>query len=179
MFDKIFKAIRKAELGVTGAIFVSALVVLTLNVIFRRISWMPTLDWAEEYMRYCSIWVTFIGMAICAEDDLHIGVDVVYQLSPTKAKKVLKILCMFCAFVFCAAFTYASVNYALMAASNMQRSAVMRVPLSIIYLALPIGSGLSTLQYAMRLVPFIRVDHTSLEEKPIEDASEINMLELN
>ena len=61
----------------------------------------------------------------------------------------------------------------------MQRSAVMRVPLWIVYLALPIGAGLSTIQYAMRLVHFIRVDHTELEEKPIEDASELNMLELN
>ncbi len=179
VFDKVLKGIRKAELGVAGFMFISALIVLTLNVIFRRVSWMPTLDWAEEYMRYSSVWITFIGMALCAEDDSHVGVDILYQMSPTKAKKILKILCMLCALVFCAIFTYSSANYVIMAFTNMQRSAVLQWPLWIVYLSLPLGAGLSTLQYTLLTIRFIRVNHESLADKPVEDASEINMLELN
>lgn len=176
---KLFKTIRTAELVLAGFLFATALAVLTVNVFFRRIPQFPALDWAEEYMRYCSIWITFIGMAVCAEDDLHVGVDILYQMSPTKVKKVLKIVCMVMACLFCAIFTAASAKYVMMAMRNMQRSAVMRVPLWIIYLALPIGSALSTVQYLLKSIHFIRIDHHALADSAPEDADEINLLDLN
>ncbi|SFP49318.1 TRAP-type C4-dicarboxylate transport system, small permease component [Oscillibacter sp. PC13] len=178
MFKKILKGIRNAELIIAGVLFSTALVVLTLNVIFRRVSALPALDWAEEYMRYCSIWITFLGMSLCAEDDSHVGVDIFYQLSRTKARKVLKILCMMAACIFCALYSVACTNYVLMALKNMQRSAVMQVPLWIVYLSLPIGAILSTLQYALRLMFYIRVDHKELADK-VENAADINLLDLN
>lgn len=179
MVKKLLKFSHHAELVIAGVLFSTALVVLTLNVIFRRVSWLPTLDWAEEYMRYCSIWITFLGMSLCAEDDLHVGVDIVYQMSPTKAKKVLKILCMLVSCIFCALFTVACTNYVLLALKNLQRSAVMQMPLWIIYLALPIGALLSTVQYGLKFFYFIRVKHEDLADKPIEDAGDINLLNLN
>lgn len=177
--QKLLRALRKAELLLTGALFVTALCVLTVNVFFRRIPQFPALDWAEEYMRYCSIWITFIGMAVCAEDDLHVGVDIVYQMSATPVKKVLKIICMLAACIFCAMFTVASAKYVMMAMGNMQRSAVMRVPLWIVYLALPIGSALSTFQYLLKSIYFVLIDHRQLADNDKEDADDINLLDLN
>ena len=84
MLKKAIKGLRNVELIIAGCLFGAALIVLTLNVIFRRVPALPALDWAEEFMRYCSIWITFLGMAVCAEDDLHVGVDIVYQLSKTR-----------------------------------------------------------------------------------------------
>ena len=176
----LMKGLRYAEIGIAAMLFSAALVVLTLNVIFRRIPWLPTLDWAEEFMRYCSIWITFLGMALCAEKDLHVGVDIVYQVSPTKVRKVLKIICMLAAVIFCAIFTYACFNYVMMAMQNMQRSPVMQVPLWIIYSALPLGSAITTLQYALKLVESIRVRPEALADKSSEEAaSEINLLDLS
>lgn len=179
MLKKTLVCVRKAEIGVASVLFATALVVLTVNVIFRRVSWLPALNWAEEYMRYCSIWITFLGMSLCAEDDLHVGVDIVYQMSPVKAKKILKILCMLAACIFCAMYSYACGSYVMMALKNMQRSPVMQVPLWIIYLSLPIGAILSTLQYALKLVYYCRVKPEELADKPVEDAGEINLLDLN
>ncbi len=179
VLKKVLKGIRIAEITLTSILFSAALLVLTLNVIFRRVSWMPALDWAEEFMRYCSVWITFVGMSLCAEDDLHVGVDIVYQMSPTKTKKILKILCMLAACVFCALFTVGCASYVGLALKNMQRSPVMQVPLWIIYLALPIGAALSTVQYALKLVFYIRVKHEDLADKPVEDATDINLLDLN
>ena len=48
---------------------------------------------------------------------------------------------MLAACIFCAMFTVASAKYVMMAMGNMQRSAVMRVPLWIVYLALPVQGG--------------------------------------
>ena len=96
MLKKAIKGLRNAELIIAGTLFCAALVVLSLNVVFRRVPAWPALDWAEEFMRYCSIWITFLGMAVCAEDDLHVGVDIVYQLSNTKVRKLLKIICAYC-----------------------------------------------------------------------------------
>lgn len=179
MFRKTLKGIRVAELAITGFLFCAALAVLTVNVFLRRIPQIPALNWAEEFQRYCSIWITFIGMSLCAEDDLHVGVDIVYQMSPTPARKVLKIICMLAACVFCAIFTYSSVKYVMMALNYGTKSPVMQVPMWIIYPSLPIGSALSTLQYALKFVYYVRIKHTDLAEKPAEDASDINLLNLN
>lgn len=179
MFRKVLKGIRTAEIVLAGALFCAALVVLTINVFFRRIPQFPALDWAEEFMRYCSVWITFVGMSLCAEDDLHVGVDIVYQMSPTLLKKVLKIICMLAACAFCAVFTYASGKYVMMALGFGTTSPVMRVPMWIIYMAMPVGAALSTIQYFLKVVFYVRVKHKSLEEKPVEDAAEIDLLKLN
>ena len=174
MLKKVTKGLRTAELTIAGVLFGAALIVLTLNVIFRRIPALPALDWAEEFMRYCSIWITFLGMAVCAEDDLHVGVDIVYQLSKTRTRKILKI----CATVFCAMFTYACMKYVMMAYRNMQKSPVMLVPLWTIYTVLPLGSAISTIQYALKTVFYIRVKHEELADVK-EDPGEINLLDLS
>ena len=178
MLKKTIKGLRNAELIIAGGLFGAALVVLTLNVIFRRVPALPALDWAEEFMRYCSIWITFLGMAVCAEDDLHVGVDIIYQMSPTKRRKILKIICMAAACIFCAFFTYACGKYVLMAYKNMQKSPVMQVPLWTIYTVLPIGAAISTVQYALKTVYYVRVNHEELADKT-EDAAEIDLLDLN
>ena len=178
MLKKVIKGLRNAELIICGCLFVAALIVLSLNVIFRRVPALPALDWAEEFMRYCSVWITFLGMAVCAEDDLHVGVDIVYQLSKTRARKILKIICMIGACVFCALFTYACVKYVLMAYTNTQKSPVMLVPLWTIYMVLPIGSAISTIQYALKSVYYIRIKHEELADVK-QDPAEINLLDLN
>ena len=178
MLKKAIKGLRNVELIIAGCLFGAALIVLTLNVIFRRVPALPALDWAEEFMRYCSIWITFLGMAVCAEDDLHVGVDIVYQLSKTRTRKILKIICMALACVFCAFFTYACMKYVLMAYRNMQKSPVMLVPLWTIYTVLPIGAAISTIQYALKTVFYIRVNHEELADVK-EDPADIDLLELS
>ena len=178
MLKKAIKGLRNAELIIAGTLFGAALIVLTLNVIFRRVPALPALDWAEDFMRYCSIWITFLGMAVCAEDDLHVGVDIVYQMSNTKLRKILKIICMICACIFCALFTYACGKYVMMAYKNMQKSPVMLVPLWTIYTVLPLGAAISTIQYALKTVYYIRVDHKDLADVK-EDPAEIDLLDLS
>ena len=51
MLKKTIKGLRNAELIIAGGLFAAALVVLTLNVIFRPVPALPALDWAEEFMR--------------------------------------------------------------------------------------------------------------------------------
>ena len=178
MLKKAIKGLRNAELIIAGTLFCAALVVLSLNVVFRRVPAWPALDWAEEFMRYCSIWITFLGMAVCAEDDLHVGVDIVYQLSNPQVRKLLKIICMILACVFCALFTYACGKYVMMAYKNMQKSAVMKAPLWMIYSVLPLGAAISTIQYALKAIFYIRVDHKDLADVK-EDPAEINLLDLS
>ena len=178
MLKKVIKGLRNAELIIGGILFFAALTVLTLNVIFRRVPALPALDWAEEFMRYCGIWITFLGMAVCAEDDLHVGVDIVYQMVPSKAKKILKILCMIAACVFCGLFTYACGKYVMLALQNMQKSAVMQVPLWIVYMVLPIGSVISCIQYGLKTIYYIKVSHEELIQEDV-DPAEIDLLDLS
>jgi len=66
----------------------------------------------------------------------------------------------------------------LMAYKNMQKSPVMQVPLWTIYMVLPIGAAISTVQYALKTVYYVRVNHEELADKA-EDPAEIDLLDLN
>jgi C4-dicarboxylate transporter DctQ subunit len=175
--EKIFVYIRKIELFLTGIVFVSALAVLSVNIILRQF-FSSGLEWAEEYMRYAVIWVTFIGCAICAEDDLHVGIDIIFQISPPKVKKILKIICMSLSTVFCVMFVQFSIRNTALLYNTMQRSPVMLLPMWIIYVSMPLGSMLSALQYGMKTIFSVLKKTEGYADKPQGDGK-IDILELN
>ena len=90
----------------------------------------------------------------------------------------IAVICMILACVFCALFTYACGKYVMMAYKNMQKSAVMKAPLWMIYSVLPLGAAISTIQYALKAIFYIRVDHKDLADVK-EDPAEINLLDLS
>lgn len=107
-----------------------------LQVIFRYFLNQP-LFWSEELSRYCFVWIVFVGAAIALKQGAHIGVDYFVKHLPFRFKTFLALLINCGITVFLILVIFQSI---LVVNVNMaQHSPAMRIPMGIVYLAIPVG----------------------------------------
>jgi TRAP-type C4-dicarboxylate transport system permease small subunit len=132
---------------------VAGMVILTgLQIVCRL--WFTALAWSEELTRYLMVWATFLGAGCVYRRSGHISVTVVRALFPASCQKAMVICChLLCGVFFLAAVSY-GIDY--MGMQSRQLSAALRIPMSWVYLAIPIGCGimaLNVLDLLLKMLP--------------------------
>ena len=117
-------------------LFAAITIVVFMQIIYRYVLLQP-ISWAEEVARYLFVWISFLGAGIAVKNKSHVGVEFVIKLFP---KKITKIILTF-SFLLCAFFSIlmAIHGWTLVQRTSAQLSAAMRMPMSIAYLAIPVG----------------------------------------
>lgn len=128
--------------GVLCIICLTAMVLLTGAQIVCRI-WFTALAWSEELTRYLMVWGTFLGASCVYRRSGHISVTVLQSFCPPKVRTGMVVLCHLLCGAFFVAATYYGIEY--MQMQSRQLSAALRVPMSRVYMAIPLGFGLMTL----------------------------------
>ncbi len=177
MIQRIFRALRHFEMAVACTVFVMALVVLFINVILRQFL-NSALPWAEEFMRYAIIWVTFFACSLCAEDNLHVGIDVFVQMAKPPLRKGMRVFGMLCAAAFSAFMVEFSFRNTLLLLETAQKSPVMLLPMWIVYVSMPLGALFTTLRFLKKAVEYMRMKPEDFADKQ-EAVEEIDLLKLN
>ncbi|MHA6260769.1 TRAP transporter small permease [Sporosarcina sp. CAU 1771] len=108
------------------------------QVIFRFVLELP-LSWSEELAVYCLVWITFLGAAYALSLKAHIGVDFFVDRFPASLKKVFLVIAAIASFSFYIILIIQ--GYDLVQSSMSQTSPVMKIPMGLIYLVIPL-SGL-------------------------------------
>lgn len=125
--------------GALCVLCLTAMVLLTGAQIVCRI-WFTALAWSEELTRYLMVWATFLGASCVYRRSGHISVKVVQGLCSPALRTAMVVLChLLCGAFFIAATVY-GIDY--MQMQSRQLSAAMRVPMSRVYLAIPLGFGI-------------------------------------
>jgi len=121
-------------------IFSSAMLISTfLQVIFRYLLNHP-LFWSEELSRFSFVWIVFVGAAVAMKRGAHIGVDYFVKNLPLQLKNYLRILVTILELFFLLTVIDRSI---LVVRVNMsQHSPAMRIPMGLVYLAIPVGLSL-------------------------------------
>lgn len=118
---------------------VAAMVLLTGAQIVCRL-YFTALAWSEELTRYLMVWATFLGASCVYRRCGHISVTVIQNLFPRMGKKMMQVCChLLCGMFFIAAVVY-GLEY--MGMQSRQLSAALRIPMSWVYLAIPVGCGI-------------------------------------
>jgi TRAP-type C4-dicarboxylate transport system permease small subunit len=118
---------------------VAGMVILTGLQIACRI-WFTALAWSEELTRYLMVWGTFLGASCVYRRSGHINVTIVQTLFPESCQKMMQVCChLICGVFFVAAALY-GIDY--MSMQSRQLSAALRIPMSWVYMAIPIGCGI-------------------------------------
>lgn len=127
--------------GVICVVCIAGMVILTGAQIVCRL-WFTALVWSEELTRYLMVWATFLGASCVYRRMGHISVTVIRDLFPVSVRKCMEIVCH----LLCGAFFIAAAMYGLdyMNIQSRQLSAALRIPMSYVYLAIPVGCGLMT-----------------------------------
>lgn len=137
-------------------VFFSAIMVgvIFLQVVMRQLD--HSLSWSEELARYCFIWLIYIGISFGVKKEKHVKIDVVLYLLNQKGQLLLN----FIANLFFIAFAIFVIIYGYEVASQLlqfgQRSPANQIPMGLIYMATPIGMGLTLIRLIQRQIGLIR-----------------------
>jgi len=129
-------------------------VVVVFTQVVTRYVFNDPFSWSEEMARYIQVWMILLASSICIRKNSHLSVDYTIHSLPFKYKKILKIvvnlLIMF--FLFIMIFYGWKIVIVLF---GHQTSAAMRIPMYLIYLALPICGLLMLLENLISLLKLI------------------------
>lgn len=138
MLDKLNKFIFLILVGI-----VSVMMVVGGMQVFWRYVLKDSLYWSEEVMRYLNIWTIFLGISIGVPRSSHVAIDAIIRAFKGRAKFIATMTVHMFSLLFFIALFGVGIKFTLY---NMgQLSAAMRLPMSMIYMALPVGGFLSIL----------------------------------
>lgn len=143
--------------GVIVAAFVIMIAITFLQVVFRYVFSAP-LPWSEEAARYCFVWIVFLGAALGLERGVHLGVDLLVNRMPKTARRYTAFICDLLIACFALVIIYASLP--VLQLNALQHSPALGVPMSWIYLAIPVSMALILLITLIRMIKTLRVAET-------------------
>lgn len=129
-------------------------VVIFLQVVMRQFD--NSLSWSEELARYSFIWLVYIGISYGVKKDRHIKVDVALLLLKEKGKIILTIIAnlLFIVFaIFVIRYGYDIANQLL---NFGQKSPANQIPMGLVYMATPVGMGLTLIRLIQNLIKHIK-----------------------
>ncbi len=125
--------------------------VIFLQVIMRYV-FDASLSWSEELARYCFIWLVYIGISYGVKKQRHIKVDVLLLLFKERGRLILTIISNLL-FLFFALFVIQyGTGIAMQILDWGQKSPANQIPMGIVYLAAPIGMGLTAIRLLQNLI---------------------------
>lgn len=122
---------------------------LTVANVLLRATTGRSLAAAEELCQFALVWVTFLGISHAAAEGRHIRMSALYEALPHSPRRRARIaICLLTAGLL-GALCWWAITYVGTVRALGTVSAVLQVPLWLVYLAAPTGLGLAGLQYLL------------------------------
>lgn len=149
---KIIRGLTTVELIIAGITFAVMVISYFISVVNRNII-KGSMPWTEELALYCMVYMALLGMEIGLRDGTQVSVTALTsKLEGTMAGKILHIISR----VILLIFVFMMFRYGLaLVAKQMetgQLSPVMKVPMYILYLSLPISFGITCITQILMLI---------------------------
>ena len=138
---------------VIGLLMIAAVTVNFANVVGRYLFSKPFI-WAEESMQFMHIWVVMLGAAILTSHGTHLKMDAVYILALPRLRRVLDVLTNLLGIAVSLYIIVQATQMIQMLTANGQRSVIGRIPMNLMYSAIPLGFGCGVL---LLLIWFFRL----------------------
>ena len=152
MLKKIDKWVSYAENTMLVIGMLSTTFILFANVIMR-FCFKSGIVWSNEYANYAIIWIVCGGCGACVRSDAHMRITAIPDMIKNeKVKQVLAVICLAFSVVI---LTSGSRLVGSMMANN-QKSAAMQIPLWWIYLSFPVGGGVMTFRFILKLIDSVK-----------------------
>ena len=139
-----------------GVLFV-LLVIMTALVFMQvvmRYVFSHSIPWSEEVSRYAFVWASFIGASIASRWGIHVGVRILVDYLPKGLQRVIELAARFFILVFLCVATYVGTQATFRA--WYQTTAVLQIPMTIPYSAIPVGCFLMLIQEAESMLKVLR-----------------------
>jgi len=150
--DKILCIIEEAIIAV--GIFIAAMT-LFINVVLRYF-FQGGIVWAEEFARYCIIWITFVGGSVAIRHGAHVSITALLEVVKPRNKKLLMVFSYIVSILFTIFLLIWGMKNTLAVKGINQLTPSMEIPAYLIYLAIPVGGLLMSIRFIQAFVTSIR-----------------------
>jgi len=134
--------------GIIAAVFLLLAVAAVCHLVFVRYVLNESAIWQHEFVTFAVIGATLIGSPYVLLKRGHVNVDLLPLYLGRRGKQIMGLIAAAAAFTFCAVITYYGGQFWYEAWVNDWRfSSVWGPPKWIPYAAVPLGFGLTALQY--------------------------------
>lgn len=160
---------RLTRLTLELAVLAMALVVaLTFYQVVTRFVFGHPSAWSEVAARSALIWMVFLGLSAAFRQGLMIAVDVLLDISPPKARRILLTVIAAASLVFLALLIW--YGWGMTMRVRSQNLAGMHISIAWVYAALPVGSALAVFGVLGRLAEVMTESDEELaaEKKDLE-----------
>ena len=130
--------------------------VMMLQVIVRKISFIPSLTWAEEFSRFMWIMSVFVSLPYTIRKSNMLRVTVVRDLLPQTARKIINLCVDVIVLVCMALLGYHSIEVLQWTARSGETSAAMHWPMTILYAVALLGFFLAAFRSVHMLIIHIK-----------------------
>ena len=139
----------------TLVILLTAMTVVVVVGIFARYILLVSIPWTEEMARYLMIWAGFVGFGVAYRKKELIAVRLFIDILPANLFR----MALFISDILCSIFLIVAVIYGIkLSLINMnQLSPASRIPVSIIYAAIPLGCTLYLFFVVESISSFLKV----------------------
>ena len=106
--------------------------------------WLASLDlsWAQELCIYMFIWMAKFGAAYGVRTGIHVGVDVFVNMLPPASRKRVIVFSLLCGALFTGIVAVFGGAFVREMFATGQQSNDLEAPMWLVYMTLPLGSGL-------------------------------------
>lgn len=154
MKDSLGKRILKnLDAWFAGLMFAVSMVLVIINV-FSRYFFRAPIAWVDEVATSCFVYTVFVGAAWCLRTRQHVGVDLLVERLPAKAREVVHLLTDLIILVLNCYVTYLSVLF--MRSSKVKTMPILKISVNYLYFALLVGFGLMSVYSLMHCWEDIR-----------------------
>lgn len=117
-------------------------IIIFVQVLFRYVFTQP-LHWTEETARFLFIWVALLGAAVAFKDRTHFTITMVTDRFPTRVRLAVQVMAALGATWLLGLLIREGLFVAEL--NHIQVSPAIGLPMSVPYMAIPVGAGLSIL----------------------------------
>ncbi len=135
--------------GVIALMMFLMYVLVFTNVVTRYV-FKFSLNWTDELARFLMIWTVFLGAGLAMREGRHVAIDVLQGYLPKRVKKYFRALIGIIILAFLVVLIVLGYQYA--NAMMPIKSPVLRWPMGMAYMIIPIGS----LAFILHLITIFR-----------------------
>ena len=141
--------LKNLDAYAAGALFAVTMTLVIVNV-FSRYIFNYVFAWTEELATSCFVYTVFIGAAWCLRTRQHVGVDLLVNRLPEKAREIVHLLTDIVILALNCYITYLAVLF--MRSSKAKTMPIMKISVNYLYTALLLGFGLMAIYSLMHCV---------------------------
>lgn len=123
-----------------SAVLLVSVIAMNLAQVFFRYVLVDPLSWSEESMRYVTTWMVVLGGSAALFRGEHMAINLFEGVTSRGLRRLVELLVLASIAGFCALLMWKGFPAAV---ENMRQvSPAMRIPMTIPYLAVPVGAAL-------------------------------------